>query len=68
MGLFIIVFYSVMCALGILLACFVLLNTTNELTFTKLYYATEDYKKYQNDDKCVDGFRDLINYLMETRG
>lgn len=41
-----------------LLTCFVMLNATNEVTFAKNYQATEENKKYRDDEKFIDGVRD----------
>lgn len=66
--MFSLICYSVMCALGMLLACFGFIVAFGQHVDMKYENLTEDYKQNQNDAKIISGFCDFLCFSMKIRG
>lgn len=65
MGLFILIFYSIICVMGMMLTVFVvMLSTTNYIIFM-FYVPKENFKVDKNNATFIKAFYDMARYAMK---
>lgn len=67
MGAFVLIFYSVICALGILIGCFALMVSITEHIQLKYYNLVENYKVHRSVLKFMEEFRNIFRFVGITK-